>query len=278
MGSTVFGLLGIVHNPLGRSAAIHPAVGGGVPPSDLSTAIGEHTYYCPGKGLCSISSTSFMGSQVNVDTIALTVFAMVILILLALFVRRRLALERPRGAQNVMEVIFEFVTGFVADSLGAERARAIGPLAVALFLFILVANYFDVVPIPRFEAPTADINTTAGLALMAFVLWNALGVRRHGPIGYFKHVFSFPLLAPITVIEELAKLLTLALRLFGNIFAGGTLIIVFGSLLRGLFLPALPIGFAFALALGLFVGAIQAFIFSVLTVSYIGIATSSEAH
>jgi F-type H+-transporting ATPase subunit a len=253
-------------------------VGGGVPPSDLSTAIGEHTYYCFGKGLCSISSTSFMGSQVNVDTIALTVFAMVILILLALFVRRRLALERPRGAQNVMEVIFEFVTGFVADSLGAERARAIGPLAVALFLFILVANYFDVVPIPRFEAPTADINTTAGLALMAFVLWNALGVRRHGPIGYLKHVFSFPLLAPITVIEELAKLLTLALRLFGNIFAGGTLIIVFGSLLRGMFLPALPIGFAFALALGLFVGAIQAFIFSVLTVSYIGIATSSEAH
>jgi F-type H+-transporting ATPase subunit a len=113
---------------------------------------------------------------------------------------------------------------------------------------------------------------------MAFVLWNALGVRRHGPIGYFKHVFSVPFLAPITVIEELAKMLTLALRLFGNIFAGGTLIIVFGSLLRGIFLPALPIGFAFALALGLFVGAIQAFIFSVLTVSYIGIATSSEAH
>jgi F-type H+-transporting ATPase subunit a len=278
MGRTAFGLLGILHDPVGRSAAIHPAVGGGVPPSGLSTAIGEHSYYCPGKGWCSIGSTSFMGSQVNVDTIVLTVCAMVILILLALFVRRRLSLERPRGAQNVMEVIFEFVNGFVTDSLGAERARAIGPLAVALFLFILVANYFDVVPIPRFEAPTADINTTAGLALMAFVLWNALGVRRHGPIGYFKHVFSVPFLAPITVIEELAKLLTLALRLFGNIFAGGTLIIVFGSLLRGIFLPALPIGFAFALALGLFVGAIQAFIFSVLTVSYIGIATSSEAH
>ena len=214
MGRTAFGLLGIPNDPLGRSAAIHPAVGGGVPPSGLSTAIGEHTYYCPGKGMCAVSSTSFMGSQVNVDTIALTVLAMAIVIALALVVCRRLsrpaALERPRGVQNVMEVIFEFVNGFVADSLGAERARAIGPLAVALFLFILVANYFDVVPIPRFEAPTADINTTAGLALMAFVLWNALGVRRHGPIGYFKHVFSFPLLAPITVIEELAKVLTLA--------------------------------------------------------------------
>jgi F-type H+-transporting ATPase subunit a len=219
-----------------------------------------------------------MGGQVNVDTIALTVLAMVIVIALALVVRRRLSLERPRGAQNVMEVIFEFVTGFVSDSLGAERARAIGPLAVALFLFILFANYFDVVPIPRFEAPTADINTTAGLALMAFVLWHFLGVRRHGLVGYFKHVFSFPVLAPITVIEELAKPLTLALRLFGNIFAGGVLIIVFGSLLRGTFLPALPIGYAFALALGLFVGAIQAFIFAVLTVSYIGMATSSEAH
>jgi F-type H+-transporting ATPase subunit a len=278
MDRTAFGLLGILHAPLGRSAAIHPAVGGGVPPSGLSTAIGEHSYYCPGKGSCAVSSTSFMGSQVNVDTIGLTVFAMVILILLALFVRRRLSLERPGGAQNVMEVIFEFVNGFVTDSLGAERTRAIGPLAVALFLFILFANYIDVVPIPHFDAPTADLNTTAGLALMGFVLWNFLGVRRHGLVGYFRHLFSFPFLAPITVIEELAKPLTLALRLFGNIFAGEVLIIVFGSLLRGTFLPALPIGFAFALALGLFVGAIQAFIFAVLTVSYIGMATSSEAH
>lgn len=265
---------------LGIVAATRVAVGGGGTPGDLQSRIGEHYYYCPGKGIgCHPNLTSFVGNEINLDTIFWTLVAMVFIVVVAFIMRLRLSLERPRGLQNVLETAFEFINNFVADSLGAERTRNIGPLAVALFLFILISNYIDLLPIPRADAPTSDLNTTAGLALMVFFLVHALGIRRHGVIGYFKHTFSFPALAPITVIEEVSKPLTLALRLFGNIFAGEVLIIVFGVLLTHLFVVfSLPLPYIFALGLGLFVGAIQAFIFSVLTVSYIGIATASEGH
>lgn len=252
------------------------AVGGGGSVGSLGDRIGEHFYYCWGKGMCSVGS-GFLGSEVNVDTVVLTVIVMAFILLLALFARSRLTLDRPRGLQNVLEMTFDFVNGFVVDTLGSARARAIGPLAVALFLFILVANWIDLLPVPRVGAPTSDLNTTAGLAIMVFILSQTLGVRRHGPIGYVKHLFAFPVLAPITVIEEISKPITLSLRLFGNIFAGEVLIIVFGVLLTQLATAiTLPLPYVLSLVLGLFVGAIQAFVFAVLTVSYIGIATSSE--
>ncbi len=273
MSSIVLGLLGGADRLLGVGVF---AVGGGGSASSLTDRIGEHIYYCWGKGICTVGS-GFLGTEVNVDTVVLTVIVMAFILLLALFVRARLSVERPRGLQNVSETAFDFVNGFVVDSLGKQGARAIGPLAVALFLFILIANWIDLLPIPRVGAPTSDLNTTAGLAIMAFVLAQTLGVRRHGPIGYVKHIFSYPYLAPITVIEEVSKPITLSLRLFGNIFAGEVLIIVFGVLLTQLATAiTLPLPYVFSLVLGLFVGAIQAFVFAVLTVSYIGISTSSE--
>lgn len=279
MGNVMIGTLALLARPLSHAAASRVAVGGGGSASGLSSRIGEHTYWCWGKTPCAPVSGSFVGTEVNVDTVVLTIVAMIIVIVLAYLVRLRLSVERPRGIQNVLEAIFEFVNGFVTDSLGVERTPTIGPLAVALFLFILVSNYIDLVPIPHVGAPTSDLNTTAGLAIMVFILVQFLGVRQHGPVGYVRHLFSNPFLAPITVIEELSKPITLALRLFGNIFAGEVLIIVFGALLTHLIVVAtLPLPYVFSLVLGLFIGAIQAFIFSVLTVSYIGIATASEGH
>jgi F-type H+-transporting ATPase subunit a len=240
--------------------------------------IGEHTYWCWGQPC---HAHGFIGLEVNVDTVVMTVLVLAIILALAVWVRLHLAVERPRGAQNVLEYVFDFINGFVADNLGSERTRAIGPLAVALFLFILFSNYLGLLPLnraldPWFKSPTSDLNTTAGLALMVFVLVQFLGMRARGTGGYVKHFFQpFAALAPLEVIMELTKPVTLAFRLFGNIFAGEVLILVFAFLLASR-LPAEAFAHSFAVGLGLFVGAIQAFIFTVLTVAYIGIATSSE--
>lgn len=258
----------------------HLAANGGNSSSELSNRIGEHSYWCLGGGLCKPGASSFLGPEFNVDTIVMTWIVMGIILLLALLVRSRLNAGAPRGTQNVLEFAFEFVTNLVSDSLGATRTPSIGPLAVALFMFILLANYIGLIPVPAtwWHSPTSDLNTTLGLALMVFFIVHALSVRARGGGGFVAHFFQpYWWLFPINVIEELSKPVTLSFRLFGNIFAGEVLILVFGSLLASL-IPALPLAHAFGLGLGLFVGAIQAFIFTVLTVSYIGIATATEGH
>ncbi len=251
----------------------------------LSEHIGEHTYWCPfGEHPCAPKAGAFTGGEVNVDTVVMTAIVMGIILLLALLVRSRLSLTRPRGAQNALEYSFEFVNGFVADNLGNERVRSIGPLAVALFLFILLSNWIGLIPIPLpngfWHSPTSDPNTTVSFSIFVFLLIQVLSIRARRGGGYVKHFFEpFWWLAPINIIEELSKPVTLSMRLFGNIFAGEILLLVFGFLLTGfLTIVALPFANLFGLALGLFVGAIQAFIFTVLTVAYIGIGTSTEGH
>src|SRR5205823_9982064 len=263
---------GGIRHPSGHVAATRAEVGGVSPHplSGLSSSLGEHTYWCWGKP-CHLRG--FLGLEVNVDTFAMTILVLAIILALALWVRLHLSVERPRGMQNVLEYVFDFVNGFVAENLGSERTRAIGPLAVALFLFILISNYIGLLPIPGFKSPTSDLNTTAGLALMVFILVEALSVRTRGPGGFVKHFFQpFAALAPLEVIMELTRPVTLAFRLFGNIFAGEVLIVVFAALLSS-FVAAAAFAHAFAVGLGVFVGAIQASVFTVLTVACIGSAT-----
>jgi len=275
---------------MGIARHVVGAIGGAADPGasgdggGLSSHIGEHTYWCPfGEHPCAPQAGAFTGGEINVDTVVMTAIVMAIILALALVVRSRLSVTRPRGVQNVLEYSFEFVNGFVADNLGNERVPSIGPLAVALFLFILISNWIGLIPIPLpngfWHSPTSDPNTTVSFAIMVFILIQVLGVRaRHGG-GYVKHFFEpFWWLFPINLIEELSKPVTLSMRLFGNIFAGEILLLVFGFLLTDILIVALPFANLFGLALGLFVGGIQAFIFTVLTVAYIGIGTSTEGH
>ena len=279
MVENVVALRGVPHPASWRIGAAHAAAGSS-PSQDLSTRIGEHSYWCIGNPHCVPGPSSFVGVEFNLDTIAMTLIVMALIVALAFYVRTRLTDKTPRGVQNVVELAVEFVNGFVSDSLGNERLPSIGPLAVALFLFILISNYIGLIPVPVnwWHAPTSDLNTTAGLAITVFVLIQVLSLRARRPGGYIKHFFTPVFLFPINLIEEGSKPITLAMRLFGNIFAGEVLILVFGSLLTGFLTVALPLGYGFALGLGLFVGAIQAFIFTLLTVSYIGIATTTEGH
>ncbi len=267
-----------IHSTTGAAARLAADSSGS---GSLSQKIGEHSYYCLSSGFCTPEKGSFFGLELNVDTIAMTVIVMGLILVLALVVRSSLSVEKPRGLQNGLEAIFDFVNDLVSDNLGVERIASIGPLAVALFLFILVSNWIGLIatPFPWFHAPTSDLNTTLALAILIIVLVHTLGARIHKG-RYLGHVFEYPALAPLTFIEEISKPITLSFRLFGNIFAGEVLILVFGSLLGGILTVAvLPFAHGFALALGLFVGAIQAFIFTVLSVAYIGISTATaEGH
>jgi F-type H+-transporting ATPase subunit a len=149
-------------------------------------------------------------------------------------------------------------------------------LAVALFFFILIANWFELVPSEwnhdtghLLPAPTADTNLTYALALMVILGVWTYGIREKGVKGYFKHfVEPFPILLPLNIIEELVKPVTLALRLFGNIFAGGIMIALIGLLPIYVFWAP---GILWKL-FDMFIGGVQAFIFALLTILYFGMA------
>ena len=147
---------------------------------------------------------------------------------------------------------------------------------MSLFFFILIANWLELVPSKLNEdtshllaAPTADTNLTYALAAVTIVSVWTYGIRQKGVKGYFKHFLEpFPVLLPLNILEELVKPITLALRLFGNIFAGGIMLALIGLIpLYGLWAPNL-----LWKLFDMFIGGIQAFIFALLTVLYFAMA------
>jgi F-type H+-transporting ATPase subunit a len=219
------------------------------------------------------------GWTFNLDTIWTTVLAGGIVILLGFLARRQLTKDTddhvPTKLQLVWETLVGWVTGQVEDNLGRVN-RTVVALAVALFFFILVANWFELVPsqlneegIHWLPAPTADTNLTYALALMVILGVWTYGIREKGVRGYFKHFLEpFPVLLPLNIIEELVKPVTLALRLFGNIFAGGIMIALIGLLPIYVFWAPNIVWKLF----DMFIGGVQAFIFALLTILYFGMA------
>jgi F-type H+-transporting ATPase subunit a len=195
---------------------------------------------------------------------------MIILISIGLMVfaalfRRRLSVAAPGNLQQTFEMILQGVNGLMNDIIGAH-ARRFFPLIGALFFYILVGNLIGLVP--GFMSPTSDINVTAGCAIVVFFYYNYQGFKTHGFRKYMAHFAGpslaiAPLLFVIEVISHLARPFSLSVRLFGNIFAEELIIGSLNSMFP--FLIALPV-----MALGLFASTIQAFIFIVLTMVYIG--------
>ena len=163
----------------------------------------------------------------------------------------------------------------VEDNLGKVHPY-VAPLAISLFFFILIANWLELVPSEindetghLLPAPTADTNLTYALAAVTIVSVWVYGIRQKGAKGYFKHFLEpFPMLLPLNILEELVKPITLALRLFGNIFAGGIMLALIGLMpIYALWAPNL-----IWKAFDMFIGLIQAFIFALLTVLYFAMA------
>lgn len=187
-----------------------------------------------------------------------------IIFLVARAATRKLQLV-PTGAQNVMEAFVGGIITMGKDTMGEQNARTYMPLIASLALVIFVSNMVGV--IPGFESPTANINFTLSLALIVFVYYNYLGIKKNGFVNYFKHFMGpmpilAPLMFPIEIISHLSRIVSLSFRLFGSIRGDDMFLMVLLMLVPWI-LP-LP-GFFMLTAFGL----LQAFIFSILTYVYI---------
>jgi len=200
------------------------------------------------------------------DTIVSTWIVMGILITFAIIVRIRVVKfnDIPTGFQNVVEAIVEVFENYLRNTVG-EKLMFLGNWFFTLFLFILVSNIGGL--IPGFRPPTADWSMTVALALVTFVLIQAMGIRYRGieyVISFFK---PFPLFLPVNLIGELARPISISFRLFGNMLAGlimMSLIYVLAPVFAIFVLPA-----ALHVYFDLFAGLIQTYIFVTLSMSFV---------
>ncbi len=229
---------------------------------------------------------------VNGDTIFVTGVACVVLVLIAIGVRSGLGREKPGRFLGFIEMIIEFVDGLVKQTLGdrATRMRLLGPLAICLFTFLLTSNLLGLVP--GLHSPTNDVNTALGLAIISIIFLHVSSIRARGAGGYVKHYFSvvepkwFPfgwlpriLFAFLEVIQELSRPVTLTFRLYFNIFVGELLLLLIIVLFPTTWVPAWLVLGGVWLAFSIFVGCVQAFIFTMLTIAYVSMGTEThEAH
>ena len=195
----------------------------------------------------------------------------------------------PEGLQNLLEMVVEGLSNFVCGILGEEGKKYV-PFLGTLFIYIFCMNMLGL--IPGMKSPSSNINTTAGLAITVFLYVQYTGIRKLGFLGYLDHfagrprdllgIMLVPLMFPLHVITELAKPLSLSLRLFGNILGEDVLIAVFVglgvSILGFMHLPlGIPIHFPFVF-LAMLTGTVQALVFSVLSTVYFLMMFPSEEH
>lgn len=220
-------------------------------------------------------TVKLFGLTLYVDTIWSTIVAGTIVVLFGWFIARRATAGVPSGPQLIWETVIGGIEDQVEDSIGVRVAPYVVPLATALFFFILFANWLEIIPSHhRLPSPTADVNLTFALALFVIVWVHITGVRKRGAGHYFGHFFKPIFLSPINLIEELVKPVTLALRLFGNIFAGGVMISVIGLLPTFILWAPNVLWKLFDMVIGV----IQAFIFALLTILYFSFAVGGSGH
>jgi F-type H+-transporting ATPase subunit a len=224
--------------------------------------------------------------SVHSDTVYTTWLAMIVALGFLGWVGRSYNSQRADKTQTVFEGIIEYISDMVNGSLGASGEPFI-PFFIALFIFIFLLDQFGIFPfkalgLPFGGAPTGDLNTTVPLALIVFFLIWTVAIRKKG-IGAFGHLFKPLALAPINILEELVRPVTLAARLFFNIFVGELLYIIIASIVNAkvsigffnLSLAAAVIPF-FIQFFNFFVGTIQAFVFTLLGIVYLSLATADD--
>ncbi|MEK3883721.1 F0F1 ATP synthase subunit A [Paenibacillus sp. PL2-23] len=245
------------------------------------------------------------GFEIDLSTWGAIIISSIITFLLARLAVRNLSLHNPGKLQNFMEWVVEFVHNTIASTMPLEKVKRFVSLGMTLIMFIFVSNllglpfgivfdfhheneFFGItkevlehhggaVHMAFWKSPTAALEVTAGLAITVIFLVHYLGLKENTK-HYIKHyVEPFPIFLPLNIIKEISKPITLALRLYANIFAGEVLISTI-LMLGVVGIPFLAIWQGFSI----FVGAIQAFLFTILTMVYISQATvhhhEDEAH
>jgi F-type H+-transporting ATPase subunit a len=231
------------------------------------------------------------------EHVVMGLLVLVVGTLLALFVRSRLSVEKPGASQQVAEFLLTNPLGFGINDVLEENAghhwERYVPVVGSVALFILIANLFGVFPF--LTAPTATVSVPLACAVITFIYFNWQGIRHHGMGGYLKHfagpvAWLSPLMFPVEILSTSARLLSLTVRLWANIFASDMIYGLFLGLFAGPavwgwskspvlgvilgVLPALiPIAF---IALHVFVSIVQTYVFTILPAVYIGLATADE--
>ena len=235
-------------------------------------------------------------STVHATTLVMTWIVMAAIIIFVRLGVRNLTSGKPGKFQNILEWLVDFIKNLVSENMDYKKGAPLLSYLLTLILFIFFSNMIGLIPNffapfshyiefaklneifhgPVLMSPTADINTTMGLATLTIVLVVYLGIKHKGA-SYFRH-FIEPnaLFLPIHIVDILSKPMTLAFRLFGNIFAGEVLIAVIlmlpGFYVFGGVLGPLPIWLGFSV----FIGTIQSFIFIVLTIAYVAQAVAHD--
>ena len=221
------------------------------------TEVGKHFYW------------NIAGFLVHGQVLVVIWFVFAIVLTFA-FLGSRNVEQIPRGWQNFMECVLDFVTDIAKNQLGESFYREWVPFVGTLFLFIFGCNWagaivpWKLIELPEGElsAPTNDINTTVALALLTSLAYFYAGLSKKG-LGYFKrYIQPLPLLLPINILEDFTKPLSLSFRLFGNVLADEITV----SVLTGLVPLVVPLPI---MCLGIFAGSVQALIFSTLAAAYI---------
>ena len=230
-----------------------------------------YTHPIVGKGMLAL----------NVDTVRNSLIIAAILIAAGVYIRLQSRSGTPGAIQNLLEYFVDAVRGLVAGTLGDKPIRII-PVCISMFAFIFLSNLLGLIPF--FKSPTNDLNTTLGLALFSIYLVHRYSFKARGFGGYFKHYFTLAenkgiatFIGVLEILQEFVKPITMSMRLFFNIFVGELLLAVMLVLLG----PVSPVfnGF-FWIPFSAFIGLIQAFIFVMLTISYVnqGAETHDDDH
>jgi len=188
-----------------------------------------------------------------------------IFVLGAFYLKKKLS-AIPSKVQIICEMVYQFIADLVVVSLG-EKNKVFIPYFMTLFLFIWLSNWVTLIPIPGFVEPTRHLSCTLGLGIMSLTIVHFNSLRKKGIIEYVKGFCEpFVLLMPLNIVGEVAKIISLSFRLFGNIFGGAIITVVVTSLTKGVLVPV-----ALNMFFTMFSGTIQAFVFIMLSLTYLSL-------
>ncbi|MGI6154622.1 MAG: F0F1 ATP synthase subunit A [Enterococcus lemanii] len=219
--------------------------------------------------------------------ILMTLLTCIIVFLLVFICTRNLQIK-PKGKQNFIEFIIDFVRGIIKSQLPNKEVNNYHLLGFTLFLFILVANEIGLMTkivtsheISLWKSPTADPIVTLGLALMVIVFTHYMGVKKLGFKDYVLNSYLKPVsfILPIKLLEEFTNVISLGLRLYGNIFAGEVLLGLIVSMVTSIGWIALPLAIPLEMVwigFSLFIGGIQAYVFVTLTMVFLSHKIEAE--
>jgi F-type H+-transporting ATPase subunit a len=214
------------------------------------------------------------GARLIPDHVVMCAVIVVGVAVLCLVARTRFSVENPGKLQIVLEEIVGLLLQLLKTNIGEKGPRYLA-LVGGIGIFIFIANQIG--KIPGFMSPTASLNTTVGCALTVWIYYHYQGIKEQGIVAYIKHfaappgapLFIAPIMFPIEIISHLSRVMSLSLRLFGNIFGEEMVVLILASIVP--FLVPLPM-----MVLGIVTGTLQAFIFMLLTMIYLAGAVHTE--